>query len=993
MSETETGNVESPNEDGVMESFLRWFDELSWETYGRGDGEGAQVLDERYDRDRNEVVYWEILREKLVELNEAVDESNVSGLVSSLRRDLSTDNLMNANQAFHEILQKGKKYTATREDGTTETRYARLIDFENIENNRFVVANEFRVRDLDSIRPDINLFVNGIPLVTGELKGLTQDNNYQNAISDLREYEQKAPRLFVPGLMNFAADTLEFRRGAVGAPAGFYEPWRDAPEEYQHENDQRQTVQALFNHETLLNILQNYVFFEEQAGGDAKIIPRHPQYYAAEEILSRIDEGRHDSGLIWHTQGSGKSYTMLYAARNLMESAILHTPQVVVVVDTDKLRSQMSNTLAKIGFTNYEVAESMDHLQGLLESGTGSLVLTTIQMFADVDDDVQGNEETVVMSDEAHRFLEKDLGTRLEAALPRAYHFGFTGTPVRESERDTFENFCPVIEDAEQEEERTREEYLHRYSIQDGIEDELILPVHFDIRNIMEWDIDEDALDRDFEQSFSEMPIDRKQEVLREYVTQTEIAELRSRVETIVDDIDSHFTENIEPNGWKGMVVTPSRRAAALYGEELSKYRNPEEVEVLITAGGDDESLLQQFHTTKEERERVVQEFKDEENPKLLVVCDMLLTGFDAPVLKTMYLDRGLKNHNLLQAVARTNRPAEGKENGLIVDYAGVFEDIDDALEYDDEIQGNAARDVDALLDKLETVLDELFDLFDDVPKLNSQEAVAEAVARASDNAREFEQGFGRAQDLYETISPDGRLAARGLLERYKWLSKIHVAYRRSKRDDDPEEGLREKTKEMMEKHVDVDEIHDNYPIYEISQEHLEKIDDLEPSAQAAEVAHATQDHLQPRRDMNPRYERLSDRVKDILGKLADNEMPEPEAVEKLRAVERETIQIKQEVAESDTSPAEYALYTLLKDTYADYIGGDEEAQDIASDVVERFEESVQTDYDGWATNEETKRDIKKVVMRVIIKEYGNKELYNQGFADDARKYLIENYA
>jgi type I restriction enzyme R subunit len=607
-------------------------------------------------------------------------------------------------------------------------------------------------------------------------------------------------------------------------------------------------------------------------------------------------------------------------------------------------------------------------------------------MFEDVDSDVQGNDETVVMSDEAHRFLEKDLGTKMEAALPNAYHFGFTGTPVREQERDTFENFCPELEDGE------REEYLHRYSIKEGIQDDLILPVHFDIRNVMDWDIDEDALDEEFERSFADLPIDRKKEIIQKYVTQTEISELRSRVEEVVADIDEHYRENIEPNNWKGMVVTPSRKAAALYGEELMKYRDPEEVEVLITADGDDEDLLQQFHTTKEGRESVVQDFKDEENPKILVVCDMLLTGFDAPVLKAMYLDRNLKNHNLLQAIARTNRPAEGKENGLIVDYAGVFDNIDDALDYEKEVRDSAAQDAKDLLDKLEETLDELYEIFEDVPKVDSQEAVAEAIAVANENARDFEQGFERAQDLYETVSPDGRLDKRGLLERYKWLSRIHVAYRRSNRDDKPEEDFREKTKEMIDEHVDVEEIRKDFPIHKISEEHLDEITDLEPKAQATEVAHATQDHLQPRRDKNPRYKRLSERVNDIVANWRSDEMTDPEAVEKLRAVERETIEVEQEIEENEMSPAEHALFTVLNDEYGEHIAGEDEAREIAEDIVERFESEVRTDYDGWATNTDTQKKTKKAVMLVVVKGHGNKGLYEDGFVEEAREYLIENY-
>ncbi len=981
-------HIETPSEGGVEVSFLTWLDDLGWETYGHDGGEGAQVLDEEYDRDKSEVVYWDILKEKLLEFNEDVDEDAADDIISTLRRKLSHDNLMSANREFHKTLKKGMKYTKT-EDGGSESDYAALIDFENPENNRYIAVNQFRVRDRESIRPDINLFVNGIPIVTGELKSLAQGNNYRNAIDDLRDYEEDAPRLFVPVLMNFAADTLDFRYGAVGATKEFYEPWRDAPEEHQHENELRQSVQALFNHKDLLEILHNYVFYEEKAGGDAKIIPRYPQYYASEKIIQRVKEDEYDSGLVWHTQGSGKSYTMLYAARNLMEldSEYLRNPQVVVVVDTDKLRTQMKNTLAKVDFTSYEVAESMSDLQDLLERGKGSLVLTTIQMFADVDEDVQGNEETIVMADEAHRFMEKDLNTKMRAALPDAYHFGFTGTPVRERERDTFKNYCPELESG------ARENYLHRYSIKEGIQDDLILPVNFDIRSVMDWDIDESALDEDFESSFSDLPIDRKEKIIEKYVTQTEISELRSRVEKIVEDIVNHYETKMEPNGWKGMVVTPSRKAAALYGEELMKYRDPQDVEVLITAQGDDEKLLQQFHTSDEAKETAVDDFKDEKQPKLLVVCDMLLTGFDAPVLKTMYLDRNLKNHKLLQAIARTNRPAAGKNNGLIVDYAGVFENIDDALDYDETVQKHAARDADELLDDLEEALDDLLEIFEGVPKVDSQEAVSEAVAKANEENRDFEQGYERAQDLYETIQPDKRLAERSLMERYKWLSRIHVAYRRTNREDTPEEDYREKTKELIDDHVDVDEIRKDFPIYEISEEHLEEVADLEPKAQATEVAHATQDHLQPRRDKNPRYKRLSERVNDIVSQWRSGELPDPEAVEKLREVERRAIGVKEEIEENELNKAEHALFTLLTGEYEEYVSGEDEAREIAGEIVERFEDQINTSYEDWEKQSKIQKDIKKLVMVVVVKEYSNKALYDEGFTEKARDYLIENYA
>lgn len=974
------------SEHGVEVSTLKWLDNMGWETYGQ-DGEqwGSEILDKRYDRELNEIIYWDILREQVKKLNEEIDDSNIENFISSLRRDLTHDNLIDGNKAFYQILRNGKKFTVKRDDGSSEAVYIDLIDFDERENNRFVALNQFRVRREHSIRPDINLFVNGIPIVTMELKSLAQENDYYDAIQDLHEYEENVPRLFVPVLFNVAADSTEYRYGSVGAPTEAYEPWRDAPDEYASEVPLREATQAMLNPETLLDMLDNFVFYEEQPGQDAKIVPRYMQYYATNRILDRIDTGEHTKGLIWHTQGSGKSYTMLYTAKNLLTRNVLTNPQVLLIVDTDKLRGQMSDTLSNIGFEQYEVAESIDHLQQMLEDGTSKLILTTIQMFQDVDPEVQTNQETVIMSDEAHRFMEKDLGNKLEAALPDAYHFGFTGTPVRERDRDTFAYFCP-----------DDELYLHRYSIKQGIQDELILPVYFTLMHEMEWDIDEELLDEEFERSFSDLTVEEKQQVIKEYVTQREIAELRPRVEAVVQKIVDHY-DGVEKNGWKGMVVTPSRKAAALYGEELQKHRDPEEIEVLITSQGDDEKLVQSFHTTPEERDSIVEDYKKEENPKLLVVCDMLLTGFDAPVLKTMYLDRNLKNHNLLQAIARTNRPAEGKNNGEIVDFQGVFQHIDDALDYDEEVQRYAAIDREELIEEFEQLLDELYDLFEGIDKVNTPEAMNECIALLSkdpETRQEFKQGFRKLENLYESISPDKRLAMGDTPDKYKWINQVHIAFRRSNnRKDNPEDDLREKTKEIIADGVDIERIKDEFPVYEISKEHLEKVENLEPAAQATEVAHATHEHLQPRVNKNPRYKRLSERLQEVMNAWQRGEIDDPDAVEKLRRVEKETIAVKEAAEERDMTDGEYAVYTTLTDEYDEHIDDEGEAEAIARAIGEAFREEVDTSYPNWERNEQARKDIRQAIIDVLVKEFDKDELYHaEDFIENTREYLIENH-
>jgi len=983
----------TPSEAGVERSLLSWLDSVGWETHGQDGSRGANVLDDVYDRQPQEVIYWDLLEEQVIALNDAVTPSNVGKFISSLKRDLDTENLLDGNRAFHQLLTKGKTFSVTRDDGSTETIYVDLIDHDEHENNRFHAVNQFSVSGETAIRPDVNLFVNGIPLVTMELKGLTQDNDWHDAVSDLSAYENDAPRLFVPGLFNIAADTLEVRYGAVGAPKSFYQPWNDAPEEYADDNETRQAIKALCNPDTLLDLLKGFVFYERRTGGDAKIVPRYMQYYAVRAILDRVREGEHDRGLIWHTQGSGKSFTMLYAAQNLLTSDVAQSPQVFIIVDTQKLNGQMRDQLANLSLDQWTEAEGISHLEELIETGGSELVLTTIQKFQDVDPDRQGNDEVVVMSDEAHRFMEADLGSRLDSALPECFHFGFTGTPVREGERhadrNTFREFSPE-----------GEEYLHYYSIKQGIDDELILPVYFTLRHEMEWNIDEAGLDEDFEFNAQEMSPEEKREFIRETVTPKMLAEIEPRVERAVEEIDEHYAEHVAPNGWKGMVVTPSRRSAAMYGERLIDRRGEDNIEVLYTPTKDDSELIRQFHTDSEERETIVGDFTDdaEDAAELLVVHNMLLTGFDAPILKTMYLDRNLKNHSLMQAIARTNRPADGKENGEIVDFQGVFEKIGDALDYDSETQAYAARNKEKLYDDLIDQLAMVMEIFEGIPQDDTQEAVSDAVDRVITHPerRRFKQGYRRLQNLYEAVAPDKRLVEEGIDREYKWLNRIHIAFKRTTAgEDNPEDEMREKTRQTISDNVEIDEIKRDFPTYKLGEEYLEDIEGIEnPGVKASQVAHATRDHLHPRQNQNPRYKRLSERVTDIVERWQGGGIDDPKAVEALKSVERDVLAVDEDAEAQGLDDAEFAVYTYLTEETSEAIDSDGQAEAIATDLVSEFRDRVDRGYDGWQTNQQTIGEIERILLDVLLVEYDLGQLLGEGndSGDAIREYLIQNH-
>ncbi len=997
------------NERKLEYALLDWLADAGWDTYGAPDEpDGGVQLDAKHGRDdKSEVIYWELLREQLIALNEKVTDHNVDDVITSLRRDFAGDNLLEANRDVQKRLQKGRQVNLSKPDGTSEKVIVDLIDHETPENNSMIAANQFRVRQHELVIPDVVLFINGIPIVVTELKSLTQDSTVVDAIDDIHTYENDAPRLFSPVLFTVAADHEHARYGAVNAHETHYNPWQSDDPVGSH-SELKEMAHSLLTPETLLDIVKHFVFYQRQPGDNAKIIPRHMQYHGTNAILRRVSRGQFENGLIWHTQGSGKSFTMFFTARNLLyRPEIIKTPQVLILVDRQNLRDQMSDDLGKlIDFEHYEiVTDGSDQLQTLIEEGQSQVIVTTIQLFQDIDENIQTNDETVVLSDEAHRFMEAKLGSKLDNAFHSYYHFGFTGTPVNENTeagRNTFQHFS---------EPQDEEGYIHYYSIEDGIDDDVILPVHFELRHgNRDWGINDDMMDQAHEAATGNLDYEERDQLIRETINQQTLAELRPRVESIAEEIVYHYQKKLAPSGWKGMVVTPSRKAAALYGEELQKHLDPKEVKVVISSPGKLDPIIRTYHTSKSERERIVEEFKHEDgDPKILVVCSMLLTGFDAPILKTIYLDRPLTNHNLLQAIARTNRPAEGKQNGEIVDFAGVFAEgnVEEALNYyPPNVRETAAEDFNELLNKFDEKIQEAIDLFDHIDIDDDPETVVECLTYLRKDAearRRFKQLYRDVENLYDTLAPVGELEDRntGRPQKYSWLTQVHLAYQRSmNRESEPKKQLREKTKEIVENNVDVDAdwLNEEFEVVEFGADHLERVRDMEAEQGITEVAGAADDYLNERSEHHPRYQRLSERVREVVDKWESDEVAASRAYEELVELEEEILSVDDEAEELGLSPSGHALFTALMngsdEGFAEYIDDEDEAQFIAKRTDEEFANRVEKSYSGWKTSKRTREDIQKLLLEVVAIEAEKPELCkNDSFLEDARKYLIENYS
>lgn len=528
-------------------------------------------------------------------------------------------------------------------------------------------------------------------------------------------------------------------------------------------------------------MLTDFILFTRTDGELGKAVLRPHQMRAVERVKERAADPTKRKALIWHTQGSGKTYTMITVARVLMEDPHFQNPTVLMSVDRNELEEQLFANLQSLGVGRVIVAESKTHLRGLFRDDHRGLVVTTIHKFDDMPADMLTRENVYVLVDEAHRTTGGNLGNYLVGALPHATYVGFTGTPIDRTAygRGTFKVFG--VDDARG--------YLDKYSIKESIGDSTTVPLHYALAP-NELLVDRETLEREF-LDLAELEgvadVDVLNRVLERAVTLRNMLKNRERVERVAAHVAGHFTTNVEPMGYKAMLVAVDREACTFYKEALDRYLPPEYSQVVISGGHNDPPHLAAHHLSEEDEERVRKAFrKPEELPKILIVTEKLLTGFDAPILYALYLDKPLRDHVLLQAIARANRPYEDGEGrpkpaGLVLDYVGVFASLEKALAFD-------SQDVSGVIDGLEVVQGE----FARQMAVGRHEYLPITAGRQADKAVEavlehfrererrdrFYIWFGELEETYEILSPDAFL--RPYLKDYDALADMYRIVRGS---------------------------------------------------------------------------------------------------------------------------------------------------------------------------------------------------------------------
>jgi len=601
--------------------------------------------------DPSEPLLLPVLKESIKRLNPGIREEEIEQVINYLKMRFYDV------EGCKAVLDAIKYGVPVKDEEKSIAKMVKLIDYEDIDRNDFIFSRQVYFRGLESDIPDIVLYINGIPLVLIECKSMTK--SWKQAYSKVKRYEEEVPELFKYVQLSVALANKEVYFPNVR--------WlRDVPV-YQWDEEL-----GYLERETFLDILRYFLFFREDKGEWTKVLPRYMQYRAVSKIVRRAvkyarGESDRSRGLIWHWQGSGKTLTMIWAAYKLRE--LLENPTIFFILDRIDLQEQLRGELKSLSMP-FEVVTSITHLKRVLSHADGKrgMFVTLIQKFREEElkdfreelkkkrSSILQRRDVIAFVDEGHRSQYGDLAATMRSILNRAAFFAFTGTPLAVKGRDTYANFG-----------YPDEPYLDRYFIADSIRDGFTVKIAYQGRP------DIAKLQREYLEAFLKSKLEEIGDEIREDVerelkaklnTMKVILEAQDRIEKIARDVAVHYTK-VKP--FKAMVVAVSREACVKYKRALDELLPPEQSEIVMTFGEGDSEIIDEYRKElqakyknrdmKEIREEIIRRFKKEENPKILIVTDMLLTGFDAPVLQTMYLDKPLKGHRLLQAIARTNRP------------------------------------------------------------------------------------------------------------------------------------------------------------------------------------------------------------------------------------------------------------------------------------------------------------------------------------------------
>ena len=935
-----------PTESSVVQNpLIKYAAQVGWTYISRDDATTLR-------KGETGLLLYDLLSQKLLHLNPKVlDQGNVGEVIKRI------ETVRNSIEGNEVILQFLKGEQTIYHQGQKQERAVRVIDFENPENNEYHVTDEWQFTNGKfTNRGDVVFLVNGIPVILVETKSAEKPEGITQAVQQVRRYHDETPEMVTATQIFDVTHLLGFYYGVTWniTRKGLFN-WKDV-----EKGNFEKKVKAFFDRERILRVLHDYIRFIKKDDVLSKIILGQHQTRATEKVVARVLDPKRTSGLVWHTQGSGKTYTMITVASILIRKEELEKPTIIMLVDRNELESQLFNNLAAYGFGDVEVVESKKHLQQLLKSDYRGLLVTMIHKFDKIPADINTRKNIVVLVDEAHRTTSGDLGNYLFAALPKATFIGFTGTPIDKITygRGTFKVFGKDDEKG----------YLDKYSMSESIEDGTTLPLNYSLAPndmlVPKEQLRKEFLELAAAQGVSD--IEELNKILERAVNLKNFLKSHDRVEKSAEFIARHYKRNVEPMGYKAFVVGVDREACVLYKHALDKHLPKEWSAVVYTAAHNDGKALKEFYLSADGEKKLRKAFvKRDSLPKIFIVTEKLLTGFDAPVLYAMYLDKPMRDHALLQAIARVNRPYEDEDGkkkpyGFVLDFVGIFDNLEKALSFDSDEVASVIRDIALLKQSFAQMITKQGKQYLALASGKMDDKAIEGIIEHFGDKKkrdEFFKFFTELQTLYEIISPDAFL--RPYMDDYLLLSRIHQIVRNAFASQVIyDKDFLNKTALLVREKVKADGFGSTLPIYQINDKLIDELKrrHSSPVVRVVNLIRSIRKYIHDNQDEEPYLIDIGDRAERIRELFDDRQKTTEEALAELENIIKELGEAKKIRTEKNLDIQSFTAFWVLKEA------GLKDHEALAKEVSQSFAQ-----HPNWDANTEEKRQLKASVWKALI--------------------------
>jgi len=1034
----------------VENTFLAHLKKLGWKIYrqNKDNSEDIKEIIEfnnlmeptygnsvKFRESFREVILEKELRESIKRINPWIEDDQINEVIRRITTP-QANSLLEANREIHDLLLENTSVSENRQTGE-KSPTVKFIDFRNPENNSFIAISQFKVNIPGTekhIIPDIVLFVNGLPLIVVECKSPASSDPINEAIIQLIRYSNRRgekegnEKLFWYNLLMIATSKQVAKYGTITSEYENFNEWKD-PYPYSLSDinpdksiitSQDVLVQGILSKNNLLDILHIFTLFvEDPKSGIKKVAPRYQQFRTVKKIIKRIKEGKtpeEKGGIVWHTQGSGKSLTMMQTVRAFNHDPELRNFKIIFVTDREKLEKQLKDTSKSVGFTIHH-AYNIEKLKELLKTDTPDLIMAMIHKFQerDLNTDfplINPSNNILVMIDEAHRTQYKLLGANLRKALPNSIKIAFTGTPIEKTEK-------------------TFGEYIDKYGIMQSVEDGVTVEIVYEGRTHSAELSDEESANAKFEDVFHLIDAEEKQKIMGRYTWRAYL-EAEEVIKDKAKDMVEHYVTHVFPNKFKAQVVAVSRLAAIRYKKAIEdalkekiknlENNNPNNIDidtlkklkvavVISPSPNDDPSIYKREYTDEIEQDRNIKSFQmpfdkvDESgisgNVGFIVVNEMLITGFDAPLEQVMYLDNVIKEHNLLQAIARVNRVYKNKSCGFVVDYVGVLRNLKESLAiYADEdieeisqVVVNKAKSK----DELKYTHSQLNEFFKKYGIDNWRENIEECIDLLVDEETRNEfinyvRRFNRAMDK---VLPDPE--ALKYVTDLKIINFIKESARNRYRDDKLSiKDASNKIREIVEEYLISNGVNPKIaPLPLFSDDFISKVKkEKSPKARAEELKYAIIEHIEKHFEEDPEfYERFSDKLKKVLEEYKENWELLTQELEKIR----DNIKIGREAEKtfSFDPKTEMPFFGLLKqiifgkETPTENLGEENInlLVNLTEDIIEIIKKESES-VDFWENYTKQKRLKSYIISQILIPKSKEKHLFFEKRNEIAQRLL-----